>query len=206
MTGQKPPVALTGHRAGVSAVAVTPNGNRVLSGSADGAVILWDLDSSHVGRLLRGHKAAVTTIAVTVDGKRAVTSSDDRLIVWDLGRDQSLHFPQRYYLNSLAITPDGTHAVSTSYFGVVAGWLLNDGPPSWASVERGWAASCVLPDGKYALARSHDNTAITVWDIARMKRLVRFTCDATIISCAGSSTHIAIGDALGNVHILAFEK
>jgi WD40 repeat protein/DNA-binding winged helix-turn-helix (wHTH) protein len=206
MVGQEPPIALTGHRDRVSAVALTPNGNRVLSGSADGAVIVWDLDSSHEGRLLRGHKAAVTTIALTADGKRAVSSSNDRIIVWDLGRDQSLQFPQRYSINSLAITPDGTHVVSTSYFGVVTGWSLNDGPPSWASVERGWAASCVLPDGKYALARSRDTTAITVWDIAHMKRLVRFTCDATIISCAGTSTHIAIGDALGNVHILAFEK
>ena len=70
---------------GVSAVAVTPDGRRAVSGSDDGTLKVWDLEQGELLATLEGHGDSVRAVAVTPDGRRAVSGSDDRTLkVWDL--------------------------------------------------------------------------------------------------------------------------
>ena len=76
---------LKGHTGGVNAVAVTPDGQRIVSGSDDHTVRVWDLASGRLERTLKGHTGAVNTVAVTPDGQHIVSGSDDGTVrVWDL--------------------------------------------------------------------------------------------------------------------------
>jgi WD40 repeat protein len=76
---------LTGHPSRVTAVAVTPDGQRAVSASFDHTLKVWDLASGHELRTLSGHSNWVNAVAVTPDGQRAVSASEDQTLkVWDL--------------------------------------------------------------------------------------------------------------------------
>src|SRR5688572_5725115 len=62
--------ALRGPSDGVSAVAVTSDGQRAVSGSDDDTLKVWDLLSGCELRTLHGHSTHVTAVAVTPDGQR----------------------------------------------------------------------------------------------------------------------------------------
>lgn len=80
---------LQGHIGAVTTVAVTPDGMRVVSGSVDRTVKVWDLATGQPEATLRGHTRWVTAVAVTPDGMRLVSGSVDRTLkVWDLASGQ----------------------------------------------------------------------------------------------------------------------
>ena len=73
-----------GHSDFVNAVAWSPNGTRIASGSNDGTVQVWDAsDGGHAYRY-HGHTRKVTSVAWSPDGKRIASGSDDGTVqVWD---------------------------------------------------------------------------------------------------------------------------
>src|SRR5690606_19212258 len=85
-------ISLVGHTKGVTAVAVTPDGNRAVSASEDQTLKVWDTNTGTELFTLKGHQDWVTAIAVTPDGRRAISGagshaqypSDTTLKVWDL--------------------------------------------------------------------------------------------------------------------------
>jgi WD40 repeat protein len=105
---------LQGHAASVSSVAVSPDGNRIVSCSdSDRTIRVWDV------AMLQGHAAAVSSVAVSPDGNRIVSCSDsDRTIrVWDTDTDMAVAAPFQGHTStfrSVAISADGNRIVSGS--------------------------------------------------------------------------------------------
>ena len=62
--------SLEGHTQSVRAVAVTPDGRLIVSGSDDNTIKVWDMKSGHLLHSLEGHKNRVTGVAVTPDGRQ----------------------------------------------------------------------------------------------------------------------------------------
>lgn len=76
--------ALQGHRAEVTAMAFSPDGRYILTGSKDRTAILWDFKGT-ILRHFTGHAGSVTAVAFAPDGRHVVTSSQDHdLKLWDL--------------------------------------------------------------------------------------------------------------------------
>ncbi len=83
--GKQELYSLSGHKARVTSVAVTPDGRYVVSGSWDQTVKVWNIRKGREKQTLIGHKGYVTAVAVTQDGLRIVSCSlDQTLKVWDL--------------------------------------------------------------------------------------------------------------------------
>ena len=71
-------------------MAVTPDGNRAVSGGSDGSVRVWDLAAGREQATLTGHSGWVRSVAVTPDGARAVSGGEDGSVrVWDLATGRS---------------------------------------------------------------------------------------------------------------------
>jgi len=78
--------ALSGHSDGLTCLARHPSlVNVLLSGAADGGLLLWDVAGARATAALRGHTRAVHGCACAPDGRGAVSAGDDlELRLWRL--------------------------------------------------------------------------------------------------------------------------
>ena len=147
---------LEGHTWRVESLAVTPDGARAVSASADSTVRLWDLQSRCALHSLEGHSAGVWCVAVTPDGTRAVSASADATLrAWDLQTGRALHALEGHTepVFFVTVTPDGTRAVSTSPDKTVRLWDLESGRQLASFECNDRARSCaVSPDGGTVVA------------------------------------------------------
>jgi WD40 repeat protein len=74
LDADNPPRLLEGHTDAITAVALSADGNRVLSGFEDNILMLWDLDRNWPPGLLRGHEQSVTAVAFSPCAWRIVIS------------------------------------------------------------------------------------------------------------------------------------
>src|SRR5204862_3037460 len=74
---------LVGHAASVTACAVTSDGRRVISASADQTLKVWDFASGRILATFEGQTDIVRACAVTPDGRCVISGSmDQTLKVW----------------------------------------------------------------------------------------------------------------------------
>ncbi|KAF5342529.1 hypothetical protein D9611_002042 [Ephemerocybe angulata] len=80
-----PPSPLTGHTAEVYLAAFSWDGTKIVSGSADHTVRVWDALTGEGKTVLEGHSAHVMSVAFSPDGKDIVSGSLDKTVrVWDV--------------------------------------------------------------------------------------------------------------------------
>jgi WD40 repeat protein len=80
MTGETVAGPFTGHTDCVNSVAFSPDGQHIVSGSADRTVRVWNAAGETVASLFTGHTALVNSMAFPPDGQRIVSGSFDRTV------------------------------------------------------------------------------------------------------------------------------
>src|SRR5262249_39211561 len=63
-----------GHESRVTSLALTPDGKKLVSGSWDGTVRVWDAATGESLAVLEGHESRVNAVAVSRDGQRAASA------------------------------------------------------------------------------------------------------------------------------------
>src|SRR5262245_39866479 len=77
------------HTGWVESVAFSPDGTRVLSGSWDNTLKLWDVATGRLLRTFSGHSKEVKSVAFSPAGTRALSGSWDRTLkLWDASTGQ----------------------------------------------------------------------------------------------------------------------
>ena len=71
---------LTGHTNYVSSVSFSPDGSRIVSGSWDETVRVWDSQTGDSLHNLSGHTDLVTSVSFSPDGSRIVSGSWDKTV------------------------------------------------------------------------------------------------------------------------------
>ena len=154
----------------VSSVAFTPDGKRIVSGSADTTVRVWDAGTGQpVGQPITA-PSEVSSVAFSPDGTRIVSGSADTTVrVWDAGTGQPVGQPITGHSNtvdSVAFSPDGTRIVSGSADTTVRVWDAGTGQPVGQPLTGHTDTVfrvAFSPDGHRIVSGSADTT-VRVWD------------------------------------------
>jgi WD40 repeat protein len=169
-TGKEMPQRLLKHTDGVASMALRPVGRQIITGSFDGWVRVFDIDTAAV---LGSFKmdSAVNAVAVSPDGQQAIAlnSKDRKIAVWSLNESGDIK-PQRIIdrdapLWSATFTPDGTGAliVGGSDAMIVD---IKSGKTGTSFTPHGVVASANFStDGKLVVTGSWDSSA-RIWDAA----------------------------------------
>lgn len=100
---------LSGHSEAVLVVSFSPDGTKLISGSGDCTIRVWDLNTETAVKVLKEHTAWVQALAWSPDGKRFASGSrDSRIIVWDGVTFSRLGYPLRGHrdrINELSWEP-----------------------------------------------------------------------------------------------------
>jgi WD40 repeat protein/uncharacterized caspase-like protein/energy-coupling factor transporter ATP-binding protein EcfA2 len=114
-----------GHEGYVKSVAISADGQTIVSGGSDGTVQLWNLQGLPSTEPLRGHQGNVSSVAISADGQTIVSGGDDGTVrLWNR-QGLPLAEPLRGHqgnVSSVAISTDGQTIVSGSRDRTVRLW------------------------------------------------------------------------------------
>jgi serine/threonine protein kinase len=167
---------LLGFPGGVTAIAISPDGQTLASSSTDKTIRLWNLATGEIeqtlGRSLwfrTGHTDRINSLVFTPDGQTLISGSDDSsLILWNLSdRRASVTLDSSSWIvGAIALTPDGQFLASGSGDGKIHLWHLPDQELiATLDKHRDRITSLVIsPDGQTLASSSTDKT-IRLWDL-----------------------------------------
>ena len=121
---------LNGHTSYVSSVAFSSDGTRIVSGSWDKSVRIWDASTGALLTMLNGHTSYVSSVAFSSDGTRIVSGSWDKSVcIWDASTGALLMMLNVHTddVSSVAFSSDGTRIVSGSWDKSVRIWDASTG-------------------------------------------------------------------------------
>lgn len=203
--GLKSLVKIEGHKNTVKALAFTPDGSRLVSGSWDRTLRVWNLALKKEERVFSGHKDYVLSVCISPDGRLAASGSrDGEVKVWeiDTGRERLAITAYRGAAWSLCFTPDGRYLVCGRGDGSVRVWNAADGKEKMSLDGHRDAvmAVAVSADGHYVVSGGDDGT-VRLWDLAKEKEVRRFEGHNGIVYSVGFDKEYIIGGGKDSVTI-----
>ncbi len=171
------------HHAGVNALAFSPDGMRLASGSYDCTVRLWwDLDKPDIShRILGHHDQSVASVAFNWNGTILASGSDDRTIkLWNVEESENALRAtlgdHEDAVRSVAFSPDESNGyllASGSDDQRVRLWDITKSNSSFHPLEAhsGVVRSVAFSPNGQMLASGSDDRTVRLWDVSDLEHL-----------------------------------
>lgn len=102
---------VVGHTSPPVSQVFSADGSLLASGGKDGRVILWQVETGEVVRLMEGHASQVVTVAFLQGGERLLSSSmDGAQVVWDVNTGEKLSSERHPGVSQTVVSADGSLA------------------------------------------------------------------------------------------------
>jgi WD40 repeat protein len=165
------PLRLAGHVGDVTGIALSPNGETVVTSGDDGTLRLWNPENGAVDKIapdmvLRSLRTSVT-VAFAPDGKRLAAGGADSITLWNVadGVETATLKCQSGDLSQLAFSPDGIRLASAGKDWPILLWdLASQRVTAALNGHTGSVNSIAFSnDGKLMISGSDDGT-VRLWD------------------------------------------
>ncbi len=172
----------TGHRDVIYALALSPDGKTLATGSYDQKIKLWNVADATERKTLSGHNGAVFALAFRPDGKLIASASADRTVkLWDVAsgeRRDTLSQPSKEQF-AVAWSKDGKRLAAAGADNRIRVWSVSPDAKETTNplvVARFAHEQAILrlvwsADGATMLSSAQDGT-VRVWDAAEVKERV----------------------------------
>jgi WD40 repeat protein len=120
-------IPLPGHTAGISAIAIRPDGQQIASGAEDMSVRLWNPAGGANPIVLAGHASAISQILYRPDGQQLVSSDGDGVFkVWNSANGELVVSVQAHpvAITGMSYHPQGNALVTSAADGSWKRWSL----------------------------------------------------------------------------------
>ncbi|MDR1152846.1 MAG: pentapeptide repeat-containing protein, partial [Bifidobacteriaceae bacterium] len=159
----------------VNAVAWSPDGTTLATGSDDETVRLWDPTTGDTTATLHGHTGWLRAVAWSPDGTTLATGSRDETVrLWDTttGKTTTTLHGHTDWVRAVAWSPDGTTLATGSDDGTVRLWNVATGET--IAILRGHTGPVLAvawsPDGTTLATGAADGT-VRLWDATTGKTI-----------------------------------
>jgi len=213
-----------GHTSGIHAIAFSPDGKYLASGSAtlkrdkakkDNTVRLWDVKSGKEIHRLAGHTEGVTRVVFSPDGRHVASIGEDRKIFfWDVNTGtvakELSGFPASDLKTrgAIAFSPDGRRFVAVSSFPpVMRLWNIATGQVEASMTDDrniDDAAVSYSPDGRLIAVPAKDK--ISLWDADSHRKIRTLGGDVKGINLAFFSADGEQIKIAGNEEMTVFDS
>ncbi len=162
-------ITYSGHSAWVQAVAFSPDGQILASGSNDQTIKLWNVETGQCLKTLRGHTSLVQAVAFSSDGNILASGSNDQTVrLWNVktGKCSSILLGHSDRVFFTCFSADGKTLVTGGEDQTVRVWDVNTGSCLQVlEIPINWVLAIALsPDGQ-TLVTGSDHTTVKFWDL-----------------------------------------
>ncbi|KIJ12411.1 hypothetical protein PAXINDRAFT_171219, partial [Paxillus involutus ATCC 200175] len=162
---QAPVQVFEGHENPVYCISFYPDESKLVSGSSDGTLCVWDRKMGAV-QVLSGHTDRVCDVDVSWDGKMIVSGSMDKTVrIWDgeSGETMRVFEGHEHWVRSVEFSRDSSRVVSGSDDGIVQVWSVETGELAFEPIKCCVDVYCVRysPSGDRIASGGH---SVHVWD------------------------------------------
>ncbi|XP_023314400.1 cilia- and flagella-associated protein 52-like [Trichogramma pretiosum] len=160
---------LNAHFKAVSAITLSRDNKRIISGGCDGQVRIWEIlpEKQRLVCVLKEHRGSVTSLRINQEGNQVISSSTDgTCIVWDINRcvRKQVLIGNTMYM-AACFSPNGVQILTCGTDRKITYWETLDGSMIRELEGSGSAALNTIdvsPDGEYFVTGGNDSV-VKLW-------------------------------------------
>ncbi|KAG2087803.1 WD40-repeat-containing domain protein [Suillus discolor] len=205
---------LDNHEDTVTSLCFSPDGKRLASGSLDGTVVIWDVETRAVlSTLVKGNLSSVFCVAFSPDGSKLASATKFIIRVWSPDNAELLFDINAHsdWIGNIVWSPDSQQLVSASYDKTIKFWDLANG------FQIGQACTghndkiyslAISSDGSFIATASEDKT-VRLWGTKSHQQIgqaLEHTRWVWCVAISPSGELLASGDNDGNLQLWSIEN
>lgn len=204
----------------VTSVCYSPDGTKLVSGYADGAALIWDVEIGREVMSLFDGINEVWSVCFSSDGSRVATSSSDGVVrIWDASTGELItKLEGGGRIDSVLFSPDDETVAGGLQDGTVRLWDVTTEHYTTLGEHHDWATSTSFSPNGSVLASGSTDGSVRLWDVTAgtlLKRyvgcngevsFVAFSPDGTIIAGLYSDGSVLLWDVTSGFEVARLER